>query len=257
MPALNPDSAQPLQEEILAEARREAGQILQQAREQAASVIAAARAEADAVRRQRIDEARAEAERRTELILATVTLEASRLRSTRTEEILQSVHGEIRRRLLAREGLDYQEALITLGAEALTRMFRDSKAPSRAFQPRAKGWVKLSPADQASFGEGVVKEIARRAGVPSSSLTLSADPMVTGGGVIVRSADGRQIWDNRLLHRLERLWPELRRQIAVATGLVGASGRTVPGVPEAKASTPTPQRSVTPVSDEPAVRTDL
>ena len=35
-----------------------------------------------------------------------------------------------------------------------------------------------------------------------------------------------EIWDNRLLSRLERLWPELRRQIAIRTSLVEKSKPT-------------------------------
>ncbi len=257
MPVLNPDSAQPLRDEILAEARREAEQILLQAREQTASILAAARAEADTVRRQRAVEAQAEAERRTQLILATVPLEAGRLRTTRTEEILQSLHNEIRRRLLAQDRSEYRETIVALGAETVTHIFGNSQAPSPALPSGAEASVRISPADQASFGDGIVNEIARRAGVPPSSVRLSIDPMITEGGVIVQSADGRQICDNRLSKRLERLWPELRRQIAVGTGLVGASAETAPGVPEPKASTPAPGRGVTPVSDRPAVCSDI
>ncbi|HEU5396435.1 MAG TPA: hypothetical protein VFV81_04655, partial [Verrucomicrobiae bacterium] len=47
-----------------------------------------------------------------------------------------------------------------------------------------------------------------------------AEETVTGGGVIIESADGFQVWDNRLPSRLRRLWPELRRQIARRLGLV-------------------------------------
>ena len=52
------------------------------------------------------------------------------------------------------------------------------------------------------------------------NVSVSYDPEITGGGVIVEDGEARQIWDNRFLKRLERMWPELRRQIAVQTSLV-------------------------------------
>jgi vacuolar-type H+-ATPase subunit E/Vma4 len=45
-----------------------------------------------------------------------------------------------------------------------------------------------------------------------------------GDGVIVEDAEGRQMWDNRFLKRLERMWPELRRHIAVQVSFVPGTG---------------------------------
>jgi hypothetical protein len=61
---------------------------------------------------------------------------------------------------------------------------------------------------------------------------ISDEPEMTDGGVVVATADGWQIWDNRRLSRLERFWPELRRQIAVQTALVARNG--IPEVPMQK-----------------------
>jgi len=46
--------------------------------------------------------------------------------------------------------------------------------------------------------------------------------------VIVRDAEGRQVWDNSLLARLERFWPVLRREIGVRTSLAGPSAEKEP-----------------------------
>ena len=54
----------------------------------------------------------------------------------------------------------------------------------------------------------------------SGEIAIVADAAMTDGGAIVQDAVGGQVWDNRLLARLARLWPELRRQIAVRAGLV-------------------------------------
>jgi len=201
------DSTQVLCDEILAEARAQGETILRAARDQAAAPVARARAEAETARRDRLSRTRAEAARRRELLLATVPVEAGRLRDARIEALLQSVHDEVGRRLGAREGLDYRETLVRLAALAIRGM------AGEAFL------VALAPADRATLGPGLADEIAARAGRSPLVVELADDPAVEGG-VIVRDSEGRQVWDNRLAARLERLWPELRRQLAVQAELI-------------------------------------
>jgi vacuolar-type H+-ATPase subunit E/Vma4 len=196
-----------LREEILADARREGDEILGNTRQGAEALIAKAAAEADKLRQERLDQARAEAARRKESILATVPVEAGRLRAARVEELLESVHDEVRRRLTARDGFNYRESLAALAAEAIKQMH------GSAFI------VKLSAADRAAFGDELAQEIACRVG-QSLNLTVSNDAALKESGPIIEDVEGRQMWDNRLLARLERLWPELRRQIAVESALV-------------------------------------
>jgi vacuolar-type H+-ATPase subunit E/Vma4 len=191
--------------EILADARREGDEIVHRARQEAEALLAKAAADAAKTRQERLDAARAEAARRRELILATVAVEANRMRSSRVEKVLQSIHNEISRRLVGREGFDYRQTLITLANDALSRMSGDAFV------------VKLSPADRAAFDDTLTKSLSRRA-------QIVEDAAITGGGVVVETADGRQVWNNRLPARLERLWPELRRQIAVHAGLVPKTG---------------------------------
>ena len=83
--------------------------------------------------------------------------------------------------------------------------------------------VKLSEADQTILGDGLAEEIARRVG-RSVSITILHEEDIIGGGVVIEDAEARQVWDNRLLKRLERLWPELRRQIAVEASFVPKTG---------------------------------
>ena len=199
-----------LREEILADARRQRDEILRRARQEAETLLANAAAEAAKLRRERLDQARAEAARRKELLLATVPVEAGRLRAARIEELLESVHDEVRRRLATRDGFDYRESIAVLATEAIKQMH------GSAFV------VKLSAADRAAFGDELAREIAHRAGRPLN-LTISNDAALKESGAIIVDTEGRQLWDNRLLTRLERLWPELRRQIAVQTALVTES----------------------------------
>jgi hypothetical protein len=81
--------------------------------------------------------------------------------------------------------------------------------------------VKLSPADYGTFGRDVNSGMKARLGQSSQvNFTLAADTTLTEPGVVIEDVEGRQVWDNRLSVRLERMWPELRRQIAFSAGLV-------------------------------------
>jgi vacuolar-type H+-ATPase subunit E/Vma4 len=205
----NQNSTEILSEEILADARREGEEIVIRARRDAEVFLTGAVAEADQVRQDRLDHARAEAARQSELILATVTVETGRLRAARIETLLESVYEEACQRLLAREGFEYRETVIGLASHAISLM------AGAAFV------AKVSEADRTILGDGLADEIARRVGRPVS-ITVSHEPDITGGGVVVEDAEARQVWDNRLAKRLERLWPELRRQIAVEASFVPA-----------------------------------
>lgn len=192
--------------EIIADAKRQSEEILQRSKTEAEAILAAANAEAENIRRERREQAQAEAARRRELILATVAVEAGRLRSARIERLLESIREEIRQRLLARD-FDVRESIVTLAAEAIRRM------PGNDFV------LKISAADHAAFGNGLAGEIAQRVTRSSLNLSISADATMTDGGVVIWDAAGFQFWDNRLLSRLERLWPEFRRQIAIRASL--------------------------------------
>ena len=205
---LNQNSQEALCEEILADARRQSEQVICRAQQEAGALIAKAAADAEKARHERLDLARAEATRRKELILARVPVETGRLRAVRIEGLLQAIYAEARRRLAARYDFDYRRTLVVLAAEAISRM------SGGAFV------VKLSVADYAALGDGLAQEIALRAGRSSLSITISEEPTITESGLIVQDGEGRQVWDNRLAARLERLWPELRRQIAVQSSLV-------------------------------------
>ena len=199
--------------EILAAARRESEEILRRAKTDAEAMLAAAAADAEKSRRERHEQAQAEAARRRELILATVAVETGRMHSARIEMLLESVRQEIGRQLRARN-FDARETVATLATESIRRM------PGNDFV------LKISAADHAAFGDGLAVEITKRAGRSPLNLTILDDMAVTEGGVMVQTADGLHFWDNRLLSRLDRLWPELRRQIAVCASLVDEDAST-------------------------------
>lgn len=209
----NPETPEILSEEILAQAGRECDEIRRRTQREAESLLTAAKAEADKIRAEKLEVTRAVAARRSELILATVPVEAGRLRAERTEAILEDMRKAARLQLESRH-FDVHETVVALAAEAIRRM------PGTGFV------LKLSTADHAAFGDKLDGEICRRIGRSALQLAISADSKVTDGGVLVEDADGLRLWDNRLQSRLERLWPELRRQIALRTGLVEKNAPT-------------------------------
>jgi len=212
MTAPDQDSPDVLCAEILAEARRECEEIIRHAKADAEKIFTDATTEAGRCRREKREQAQAEAAHRKEMILATVAVEAGRLRAARVEELLESVREEIRHRSQRRD-FDTREVILALASKALREM------PGNDFV------LKISNADHAALGDRLTEKIPQRCGTGRMSvlrLTISTDATVSDG-VVIQSADGLQIWDNRLASRLERLWPELRRQIAVRAALVGES----------------------------------
>ncbi len=207
----NADSTELLREEILVEARKEAEELILRARQDAEAFLARAAAEAEEMRRERIDQARKEAARRSELILATVPVETGRLRAARVEALLGSVYEEARRRLIERTGFDYREVLVTLASDAIGRMAGNGFT------------VNLSETDRAVVGDQLAGEIENRVGRPVT-ITVSFRRDMGESGVVIEDGDGRQVWDNRLTKRLERLWPEMRRFIAVQAAFVPKAG---------------------------------
>jgi vacuolar-type H+-ATPase subunit E/Vma4 len=199
-------------EEILSEGRRRAEAARDEARKKGEAILAGARADVEAVRRRALEAARLEAARRRERELASVPTEVARMRAARVEVLLESLRERALRELVARRGFDHREAIVSLAAAALRRMAGESFV------------LGLGAADEAALGEGLAEEVLRRAGRAGVVLTLSVDPSITEGGLILRDVEDRQVWDDRLPVRLARLWPALRLPLAAGAGLLEAEG---------------------------------
>jgi len=198
----NPSPQKVLTDEILADAKRQGRRTVTRATREAKQIIDKARAQADAERDERLAAARHEAERRRQLTLATVPVEVARMRARKVEATLQAIYDEAWRRLLAREGFDYRETVAALAAEAVGRL------EGNAFV------LELAEADRDALGATLAEEVRRRVGRDELDVRIAAEAADIAGGVIVRDAEGRQVWDNSLGGRLKRFWPMLRRQIA-------------------------------------------
>lgn len=200
-------SQEALREEILADARRQAERLLRRARQEAKDAADQADAALDAWRKERLAQAEAEAKRRAEMILAGVPVEVGRLRGRRIESLLQDLRDELLRRLNAREGLDARTAVVALAAEALRGM------------DGSRFILAVPSADRAALGGDWLDDVRRLAGRPELVLEAVYEEGRRDAGPVVRDAEGRQLWDNRPAVRLERLWPLLRRELAVRLAL--------------------------------------
>lgn len=205
---------QVLRDEILAQARAEGEETLRRIREEGESVVERARAEARAALDERLKAAERESARRRERILSTVPAEIARLRAARVENALEAVRREALRELreLAPSEPERREAVIGLAAEAAARMEGDAFV------------LRVSPRDFEAFGASLPGDLSRRLARSALEVSARADETVEPGGVVVEDREGRQVWDDRLASRLERLWPELRRRIAAGFGLSADGG---------------------------------
>ncbi len=194
--------------EILSEARQEAEQLLAHARQEANALMTQAMAEAERLRQERLAAARFEAGRRRELMLATIPIELGRERSAAIEALLQSIFKQAQQQLAGLE-FDYRATLITLASEAIRHMTGDTFI------------VKLPAAERIALEDGLAEAIANRVRRSPLSITILHDPTLIDGALLVQDAQGRQSCDERLQARLQRMWPELRREIAIRTSLVG------------------------------------
>jgi len=204
-------SQEVLRDEILADARRQAERAIRKAERDGQAAIDKAKDEVDQERNEKLAAARQLAERKRMLALATVPVEIGRMRAADVEQTLGTLREQARGRLAARQGFDYGRTLAALAADAISRMAGDAFV------------LGLSAADHKAYGETLVEQVQASAPRPDLSLTVDPQPAGISDGVLVRDPDGRQVWDNSLTARLDRIWPLLRSQLAEHLGLGAAT----------------------------------
>jgi vacuolar-type H+-ATPase subunit E/Vma4 len=191
-----------LSEAILAEAHRQADKCLSEASIAVETLLANATEEARVLRVEALAAGDAEARRRSTLLLATVPIELRREHDRCFEAQLEEIRHKSIERLQSLSAEELQSALTQLAAEALGHFVGCAVT------------VSLCEHDHQSFGEQLQRELLERRGTGSEPLVVTASTTTTDSGPLVADVDGRRTWDNRLLVRLDRLWPELRRQLA-------------------------------------------
>jgi vacuolar-type H+-ATPase subunit E/Vma4 len=189
-----------LRDEILGDARRQADRTIRRAERDGQALLQKARQEAEQARQDRLAQARRQADRARDLALARVPVEVARMRAERLEEALGRVRAEAEAHLKKRPA-DYGAMVANLAAEAIRAM------DGRRFV------LGLSESDRGALAANLADEVRRRVGRDDLDIAVAEAPAPIEGGVIVRDADGRQVWDQGFEARLRRLWPELRREL--------------------------------------------
>ncbi|MBM4038932.1 MAG: hypothetical protein FJ290_10495, partial [Planctomycetes bacterium] len=190
-----------LSDEILKDAATKAERIRKRAEREARKLLDAAAREAEAARDKVLDVARRRAERAAQSILATVEQETRRDLLAAREAELDGLFEAARQRLADRNGYDYPAAVAALAAQAIQAM------------GAGRVTLELAEADRALATEAWLADVRRRVG-RDVAITLAQQPAAIDGGVVVRSADGRLLYDNSFAARLCRLRPDLRQELA-------------------------------------------
>jgi V/A-type H+-transporting ATPase subunit E len=196
-----------LRDEILADAQRSATRLIRKAERDAGALVDKATADSQQERSAKLEAARTSAEHGRTLMLATVPVEVGRMRAVRVEQELQQLREQVRQALQQLSDADYEQTLASLAARALAQM------EGEAFV------LELSAHDLQTCGQKLPAAVLQRVTAPGIAVTVSTQPAEIGGGVIVRDPEGRQVWDNSLEARLDRMWPLLRNEIADNLGL--------------------------------------
>jgi len=199
------DAAAALSEQIMADARRQAEPILARAAREAESILRAAREDAERERGQIVQRAEEKAAGQRLRVRARTELEVANILRTARERTLLLAREralEALRRQTAAD--DYREQLVALGLAGMRQM------TGSRFE------LLMREADLAPHAEEVARAIARHAAEQGRQVEIAVAGETAGtiGGIIVRSADGRQLCDQTFEARLDRLWAQLRQEIA-------------------------------------------
>jgi vacuolar-type H+-ATPase subunit E/Vma4 len=190
-----------LSEEILQDAHKKAERALKKADRRAQQVIADAEKDAEHALEQAREAAHRRAERIAHSIMATLEQEVRRNLLDEQEAELSRLFDTALEQLTDRSGYDLADVLATLAAEAVAAMDADAVVLSLAAEDR--------PVATDDWLAGVRQRAGR-----DVALSVDEAPANIGGGVVARSADGKQLYDNSFAARLRRLRPTLRQQIA-------------------------------------------
>jgi V/A-type H+-transporting ATPase subunit E len=190
-----------LSDEILADAERKAGRARKRGEREAKQILGRARQRAAEAAARTLEAAEERAQRLEAAAMATFETEVQRDLLAVRERQLDALFDAARARLADKDGYDYPAVLADLAAQAIEAM------------PADRMVLELNEGDRGIASSGWLDDVRRRIGRPVEIAVADA-PAPIDGGLTVRSADGRLLYDNSFDARIERLKPELRRQLA-------------------------------------------
>lgn len=197
-----PTSDRKLADEILADARAKAEKIVQRCERDAEKINVRTDKLAQRESKKIIAHFRERAEKQQEMILASVDIEIEKKHLALKEKEIQSVIEEAKKRLLEKSPADYMKTLVRLAARAIDKMQGTDFT------------ISLARSDESLAGDDLLNQI--KAAVKGKNVTLKYDAAESGisAGVIIRSADARQLYDNSFERRLKRLENYIRKEVA-------------------------------------------
>jgi len=195
-----------LEQEIMSDAQKRVERTIKRAQAQADAVRQAAREEAEAHREAIMEKARVRAEEEARSIQARTEQELEKDQLRAIQDVLGHIRDEAWRRIERLPGEEqYGGVLVRLALRAIENMRGDK------FQ------ILLSEDDRARWGArlpGQIADAVKRERGREVEVELSDEKLDARGGLVVRSADGRQLADQTFPRRLERLWDQLRVELA-------------------------------------------
>ncbi len=202
-----------LADQILADARKQCGPIRRRAERERESTLRRARQDAERKRDQIVRRAEQKAEVESHRMHARTELEVENIKRQAQEQIL------LQARRQATEGLREQ----TRRGHYAEQLVRLALAAVRAMKG-ARFELVLREEDKA-HAEKIIEALRQRTSGDLGrqvEVAVAQETVRAGGGLIVRSADGRQVCDQTFEARLRRLWEELREEIAgnLLTGMM-------------------------------------
>jgi V/A-type H+-transporting ATPase subunit E len=199
------DEERALEQEIMADARRRAERIKGRADRDADQIRDRAQAAADRRRERIMRQARARAEKEGHRAEARIELARESVRLRALQEILTELEDRARTELgKLPESDHYGDVLRQLALAAIEAMTGD------------RFTLALRDEDRQRWGDELAEELPRLARERLDrevEVDLAEENPDGRGGLIVRSADGRQVADQRFDARLERMWDELRQEL--------------------------------------------
>jgi vacuolar-type H+-ATPase subunit E/Vma4 len=195
-----------LRERILEDGRKKAEPVKRRAQRKADEIVQDAREEAKERREQMRHEAEEEAELEAQRILARAELEAENVRRQAREAVLQQARQVARTRLreLA-DSDDHLQCLARLAVHSLRAMEGDQ------FE------LVLPAEEKEQRCDEVLETVKQRAAEELDrdlDLNVADERISCTGGLWVRRPDGHEICDQTFEARLDRLWPQIRAEIA-------------------------------------------
>lgn len=205
MPLAQTEPVKVLVDEILQDAQAKAERSIERAKSESAKVISEAQEEARLLRGKVLRESEEESLRRRQVIQASLGIERKRLELAAREKTLAEVIEAGKKRLSDKEKYDYASALVELAGRAASAI--DGARIVIEFAREDQTLVKETLLD--SIVESIKKTTGRNLEVSIGEFRSDFS-----AGVVVRSADGHQVFNNSFEARSARLLPEIRSLLA-------------------------------------------